>query len=118
MSVHVVGYPQPACGYSTASGTLTALRGTWYGRVQLVADIGYPTVPEDLRAWACVLAGQQLVSVEELGTLTAGGVTAAAIDDSRTGYTDSGEGVGLSLPDRVVQQLRAAYASSVHVTGP
>lgn len=117
IEVRAGGAVELSTSWSTATGTLRALWGAWYGEVLLVADVGYTSPPPDLKAWACVLAAQLLAADEDLGTLSSGGVTASAIDDSRTGYTDSGEGVGLSLPGRVLQQLRAAYGGGVHVTG-
>lgn len=95
-------------------------RPDWLGRhpmVEVTITAGYATAPADLRMWAIVLASQALNLVEEQGQLGGGGVTSVAIDDYRKTWAAAGGNSGYQLPDRIVDQLRDTYGTTVYVTG-
>jgi hypothetical protein len=80
---------------------------------------GYSVPPPSLTSWACVLAAQVIDAVTKLGMLGNGGLSSVAIDDFKLVWSQSAENGlgGYTLPDRVVQQLRASYGTTAYVTG-
>ena len=86
-----------------------------------IADItftaGYNTVPPVLVSWTCVLAAQAMDAVTKLGMLSSGGLSSVSIDDFKLAWANGGEGSGYMLPDRALENLRAAYGTSAYVTG-
>jgi hypothetical protein len=80
---------------------------------------GYSVPPPSLTSWACVLAAQVIDAVTKLGMLGNGGLSSVSIDDFKLVWSQSAENGlgGYTLPDRVVQQLRASYGTTAYVTG-
>jgi|GEM_PF-2453792 len=80
---------------------------------------GYSAPPPSLTSWCCVLAAQVIDAVTKLGMLGNGGLSSVAIDDFKLVWSQSAENGlgGYTLPDRVVQQLRASYGTTAYVTG-
>jgi hypothetical protein len=80
---------------------------------------GYSAPPPSLTSWCCVLAAQVIDAVTKLGMLGNGGLSSVSIDDFKLVWSQSAENGlgGYTLPDRVVQQLRASYGTTAYVTG-
>lgn len=76
---------------------------------------GYADPPAELVTWTCVLASQALSAVEELKMLGGGGVSSIGIDDYRKSWANGAEGVGFSIPERIEEQLRERYGTTVTV---
>lgn len=102
--------------WSVVDGSLYGDSGGWYGKVTVGYTVGYADVPDDLRAFTCVVASQVLAVTADLGALSATGVASVAIDDYRKAWSQ-GESAGLDLPQRVEDRLRAAYGSGALTTG-
>lgn len=81
--------------------------------VTVAHTYGYATVPADLKSWACVLASQGLAVIEKSGAMGAGAVQSEKIDDYSVTYAQAV--AAMSLPDPVVNQLRARYGGGVYV---
>lgn len=80
---------------------------------------GYTAPPPSLTSWCCVLAAQVIDAVTKLGMLGNGGLSSVSIDDFKLVWSQSAENGlgGYTLPERVVQQLQAAYGTTAYVTG-
>lgn len=86
-----------------------------YIDVTITFNYGYATIPSDLKAWCCVLASQSLDAAAG-GTLGAPRVRSEQIDDYSVTYVTDGS-LAMSLPDEVLERLRARYGAGVYVTG-
>lgn len=100
--------------YELIDGALYSESG-WVGKLTVEYEVGLESAPDDLVAWACVVASQLLTAVDDLGSMSAAGVSAVAIDDYRKSWSQ-GES-GIELPPRVVDMLRASYGTGAFVTG-
>ena len=68
-----------------------------------------------MKAWCCVLTSQALETVATLGSLGSAGVSSTRIDDYAVSFT--AQGAGFTLPQHVVDLLRAKYGAGAYVTG-
>ena len=116
MSVESVTGDGVPSEWSVIDGALYGDSGTWWGKVTVEYTVGLAAVPDDLKAFTCVVASQVLAVTADLGALSATGVASVAIDDYRKAWSQ-GESAGLDLPQRVEDRLRAAYGSGVLTTG-
>jgi hypothetical protein len=89
------------------------------GIATITFTAGFQAPPPSLVSWCCVLAAQVIDAVTKLGMLGNGGLSSVAIDDFKLVWSQSAENGlgGYTLPDRVVQQLRASYGTTAYVTG-
>lgn len=94
---------------------LTALSG--YQRVVVTYDHGLSAVPDDLKAWAIVLAAQAFAQVEREGSMGAPRLRQQSIDDFAQSFDTSGPAT-FSLPAAEIDRLRAAYGGGVYITRP
>jgi len=78
-------------------------------KVTITVTYGYDTAPEGLKKYTVVLAAQALITLELNLGLTAGGLSSVAIDDFKAAFADAGAGTGMTLPDEVLDSLRASY---------
>lgn len=86
-----------------------------YADITVTFDYGYATIPADLKSWCCVLASQAIDAASG-GTLGAPRVRSEQIDDYSVTYVTDGS-TGMSLPDEVLERLRARYGAGSYVTG-
>lgn len=91
------------------------IHGHAYADLTITFDYGYATIPTDLKAWCCVLASQSLAAAAG-GTLGAPQVRSEQIDDYAVTYVTDGS-TAMSLPDEVLERLRARYGAGAYVTG-
>ena len=104
-------------GWQLADGVLHGVRGWNLGHpaeVGVTYVHGYTEAPEELRMWCCVLAAQMLANIDDLGALSADGVSAVRIDDYMKSWTSA---PGYGLPEHVIDRLRASYGGGAHVVG-
>jgi hypothetical protein len=89
------------------------------GIATVTFTVGYDAPPPSLVSWCCVLASQVIDAVTKLGMLGNGGLSSVAIDDFKLVWSQSAENGqgGYTLPDRVVERLRASYGTTAYVTG-
>lgn len=120
--VHLPGSPIVSVESVTADGEDAdylhldnAVKVRGHSLIEVTYTVGYANVPDELKAWACVLAADVLASVDDLGSLHSGGVSYVSIDDYRKGWQSGGENSGFNLPQRVADSLRSRYGSSTHV---
>ncbi|WP_181272828.1 hypothetical protein [Brevibacterium oceani] len=92
-----------------------AVKVRGHSLVEVTYTVGYATVPDELKAWACVLAADVLSSIDDLGALHSGGVAYVSIDDYRKGWQAGGDSSGFVLPQRVEDALKSRYGQSTHV---
>lgn len=85
-----------------------------YVDVTVTFNYGYATIPAELKAWCCVLASQAR-DAAAAGTLGAPRVRSEQIDDYSVSYVT--DGTPMSLPDDVLERLRARYGAGAYVTG-
>lgn len=78
-------------------------------RVTITVTYGYAAAPESLKNYTVILAAQALVTLELNLGLTAGGLSSVAIDDFKAAFADAGAGTGMTLPDTILDSLRAIY---------
>lgn len=120
--VHLPGAPIVSVESVTVNGVETdyilldnAVKVHGHSLVEVVYTVGYQTVPDELKAWACVLASDVLSSIDDLGALHSGGVSYVSIDDYRKGWQSGGDSSGFVLPQRVEDALRSRFGESAHV---
>ena len=120
--VHLPGSPIVSVESVTVNGEEVdyilldnAVKVRGHSLVEVEYTVGYQEVPDELKAWACVLAADVLSSVGDLGSLHSGGVAYVSIDDYRKGWQSGGENSGFNLPRRVEDALRSRFGSSTHV---
>ena len=89
------------------------------GIASITCTVGYQSPPPPLVSWCCVLAAQVIDAVTKLGMLGNGGLSSVSIDDFKLVWSQSAENGlgGYTLPDRVVDQLRASYGVTAYATG-
>lgn len=85
-----------------------------YADVTVTFDYGYATIPQELKAWCCVLAAQSLDAAAG-GWLGSPRVRSEQIDDYSVTYVT--DGTAMSLPAEVLERLRARYGAGAYVTG-
>jgi hypothetical protein len=87
-------------------------------KVDITFTYGYTSPPDGLLRWACVLASNVLLTLEQNLGLTAGGLSSVAIDDFKAAWADGGESSGMNMSERNMQLLRDQYgAKSTYVVG-
>jgi hypothetical protein len=92
-----------------------AIRVCGPAKVTAVITHGFATIPQELTAWACVLAAQVINSLQQLGTFGSGGVTSLAMEDYKITY-QQGTLDPFALPDRVADNLRSRFGGGPAVT--
>ena len=92
-----------------------AIHGHAYADLTVTFDYGYAAIPAELKAWCCVLASQARDAAAG-GSLGAPRVRSEQIDDYSVTYVTDGT-TAMSLPDDVLERLRARYGAGVYVTG-
>lgn len=115
-SIDSISIPLTVMTYDTYDG---GFESDTNGIATVTFTAGYATSPPSLVSWCCVLAAQVIDAVTKLGMLGNGGLSSVSIDDFKLVWSQSAENGlgGYTLPDRVVQQLQAAYGTTAYVTG-
>lgn len=82
--------------------------------VTVTYEVGYATAPDDLKAWTCVIAADQLAraSMNVYGAVPA----TVGVDDFKIGYSLQQQAGELPVPLRVLQRLRSTYGDTTFVT--
>ncbi|WP_311478398.1 hypothetical protein [uncultured Gulosibacter sp.] len=84
-------------------------------KVTVTFTYGFAEVPRDLEHWTCVLTATALANLDLGVGLAPGGLSSVAIDDFRASWADGGDKAGMTLPERVAQQLREQYGGGTAV---
>ena len=104
----------PAALSTDPSSLVLSAYGYEFCAVTITFSYGLAVVPPELVSWACVLAAGVIGQVTRSGALSAAGVSSERVDDYAVNY-ETGS-MPMSLPERVLDGLRASYGGGGHVS--
>lgn len=82
--------------------------------VTVTYQVGYAAPPEDLVAWTCIIAADQLsrAAMNVYGAVPA----TLGVDDFKIGYSVQQQAGELPIPQRVLDRLKSSYGDTAFVT--
>lgn len=79
-------------------------------------DVGYDSAPDELVAWTCVLAADELARAGDPDDAGGARPASESLADWRVTYSRRQQEGDLPIPQRVLDRLRSAYGTTAYVT--